>query len=98
MPALRMKSGVGWSGSPTQNVSRSSRPCPAFTSSRIFEAVRTRTAARAVNGAAGVSLFMEASILDSGRDGKRAEKRAVGAGGRRGDDGGLGNELRLREV
>src|SRR5258705_1015911 len=72
MPALRMKSGVGWSGSPTQKVGRSERPCPAFTSSRILEAVSTRTAARAAKEAAagggvGVSLFMQASILDSGK-------------------------------
>src|SRR5437879_9082950 len=50
MPAWRMKPGVGASGSPTQNGSTSGLPRPSFTSSRIFEAVSARTAARAVNG------------------------------------------------
>src|SRR5882672_6443672 len=50
IPALRMKSGVGSSGSPTQNGSTSGLPRPSFTSSRILEAVSARTAARAVNG------------------------------------------------
>src|SRR5437879_4878653 len=50
VPALRMKSGVGSSGSPTQKGSTSGLPKPSFTSSRILEADRARTAARAVNG------------------------------------------------
>src|SRR5258708_5533061 len=62
-----MNCGVGSSGSPTQNGSTSVLPSPSFTSSRIFEAVRARTAARAASGGdASVSLFMEGSILDSG--------------------------------
>jgi hypothetical protein len=47
MPARRMKSGVGSSGSPTQNGSTSLRPMPALNNSRILEAVSARTAARA---------------------------------------------------
>src|SRR3989449_9423977 len=50
MPAWRMKSGVGSSGSPTQNGSTSGLPRPSFTSSRILEAVSALTAARAING------------------------------------------------
>src|SRR5437762_10895930 len=63
-----MNCGVGWSGSPTQNGSTSGLPSPSFTSSRIFDAVSARTAARAAScGGRGVSLFMEGSILDSGQ-------------------------------
>src|SRR5258708_11468311 len=40
------------------------RPIPSLYSSRIFEALKARTAARADRR---VSLFMEASILDSGK-------------------------------
>src|SRR5438309_7098817 len=50
IPASRMKSGVGSSGSPTQNGNTSGLPRPSFTSSRILEAVSALTAARALNG------------------------------------------------
>src|SRR5688572_6462935 len=53
MPALRMNSGVGSSGSPTQKGTMSLRPSPSFTSSRILEAVSERTAARAMSGDSG---------------------------------------------
>src|SRR3954471_11569397 len=61
MPAWRMNCGVGSSGSPTQKGSTSSRPMPSFTTSRIFEAVSSRTAERAERI---VSTFIELGILD----------------------------------
>src|SRR5947207_10971958 len=57
MPAWRMKPGVGASGSPTQNGSTSGLPRPSFTSSRIFEAVSARTAARAVKGVSNFTRY-----------------------------------------
>src|ERR1700730_13208188 len=67
MPAWRMNCGVGASGAPTQKGSTAVLPRPSFTSSRILEAPRARTAARARWGkCGGVSLFMAAGILDSG--------------------------------
>src|SRR3954471_23097897 len=61
MPASRMNCGVGSAGSPTQNASTSARPMPSLYSSRILDAVRPRTAARAERGVSG---FMQPVILD----------------------------------
>jgi hypothetical protein len=44
-----MNSGVGSSGSPTQNGRMSERPSPALNNSRIFEAERERMAGRAAS-------------------------------------------------
>src|SRR3954468_23243609 len=63
-----MNCGVGSSGSPTQKGSTSGLPRPSLTSSRILEAVRARTAARAKSGeTSGVSSFMARPILDLGK-------------------------------
>src|SRR3954469_15721218 len=63
-----MNSGVGWSGSPTQNARTSGLPSPSLTSSRILEALSARTAGRAESGeAAGISSFMAPPILDLGK-------------------------------
>ena len=58
LPAFRMKSGVGSSGSPTQNGSTSVLPKPSLYSSRIFDAVSARTAARAESGVSIHRAFM----------------------------------------
>src|SRR3990170_8700370 len=95
MPALRMKSGVGSSGSPTQNGTMSLRPMPALNSSRILEAVRLRTAARAAMGSGLSGLIAWRYCRLPGSDGRRYSFAAE-MGARRGlrADGGLGGELR----
>src|SRR3954462_15600496 len=59
-----MNSGVGSSGSPTQNARMSLRPRPSLYNSRILEEASAWTAAHAPSG---VSNFMRRTILDCGQ-------------------------------
>src|SRR5690349_13092297 len=92
MPALRMNSGVGSSGSPTQNASTSATPSAELTTSRILEAASERTAGRASSMA--VSLTFRVTCTPHGF------VRQAGSVARRGarDDGGLGLQLRGHQI
>src|SRR5688572_32125042 len=98
---MRMNSGVGSSGSPTQNASTSGLPMPSLTSSRIFEATSVRTDARACSAGGGVvgafktvARNEKGGIVSSANEPPSRERpRPVVPAGRRHPDGHLGREF-----